>query len=35
MTIIAMNQFTQTLTLELPWAGVSYPTGIGYFIAQY
>lgn len=33
MTIIALNEFTQTLTLEMPWAGVTYATA-GYFIAQ-
>ena len=32
--IIAVNVGAQTLTLELPWAGITYPN-IGYFIAQY
>lgn len=33
-TITAMDPFAQTLTLEMPWGGVSY-VGAGYFIAQY
>lgn len=34
MTILFVNESTQTLTLEMPWAGPSY-TNTGYFIAQY
>lgn len=33
-TITSMDPFAQTLTLEMPWAGVNY-TSAGYFIAQY
>lgn len=34
MTITALNPATQTITLEMPWGGVTY-AGAGYFIAQY
>jgi hypothetical protein len=33
MTITQLNVGTQTLTLEMPWGGVSY-TGAGYIISQ-
>lgn len=33
-TITAIDEFNQVMTIEMPWAGVSY-TGAGYFVAQY
>jgi hypothetical protein len=34
MVVTALDVFNQILTLQMPWAGVSY-VGAGYFIAQY